>query len=158
MYCLYCLHKYKILYILKMRKKLSLADLELEFYLQGRLMAAFEEPASSQAEMFSNCASQCVRPSPFKSDPFTSHFPTFLDKRKLARSTRVWPGWGSAIKSSQSTFVFAKTRKTTFLLSRCGDARALWNCFGEGEGVTASARDRSQDPNLQYFMWALYRH
>ena len=138
----------KILYILKMRKKnLSLADLELEVYLQGRLMAAFEEPASSQAEMFSNCASQCVRPSPFKSDPFTSHFPTFLDKRKLARSTRVWPGWGSAIKSSQSTFVFA----TTILLSRCGDARALWNCFGEVEGVTASARDRSQDPNLQYF-------
>merc|ERR1712013_373398 len=27
----------------------------------GRLMAAFEEPASSQAEMFSNCASQCIR-------------------------------------------------------------------------------------------------
>ena len=73
----------------KNAKKLSLADLELEFYLQGRLMAAFEEEAGSQAEMFSNCASQCVRPSPFKSDPFTSHFPTFLDKRKLARSTRV---------------------------------------------------------------------
>ena len=71
------------------KKKLSLADLELEVYQKGRLMAAFEEPASSQAEMFSNCASQCVTPSPFKSDPFTSHFPTFLDKRKLARSTRV---------------------------------------------------------------------
>ena len=91
--------KYKVLFVLfaqiqnsldsKNAKKLSLADLEFEFYLQGRLMAAFEEPGGSQAEMFSNCASQCVRPSPFKSDPFTSHFPTFLDKRKLARSTRV---------------------------------------------------------------------
>jgi len=27
----------------------------------GRLMAAFEEPHSSRAESFSNCASQCVR-------------------------------------------------------------------------------------------------
>ena len=151
-YCLSCLHKWKFFIFWKCEKKIvSLADLELEVYLQGRLMAAFEEPASSQAEMFSNCASQCVRPSPFKSDPFNSLRTFFSDKGKLARSIRVWPGWGSAVKSSQSTFVFAKTRKTTILLSRCGDARALWNCFGEVEGVTASARDKSQDPNLQYF-------
>ena len=110
-YCLSCLHKWKFFIFWKCEKKLSLADLELEVYLQGRLMAAFEEPASSQAEMFSNCASQCVRPSPFKSDPFNSLRTFFSDKGKLARSIRVWPGWGSAVKSSQSTFVFCKNQK-----------------------------------------------
>ena len=36
--------------------------------LKGRLMAAFEEPQSTRAESFSNCASQCVSPKDRYSD------------------------------------------------------------------------------------------
>merc|ERR1712192_73276 len=88
----------------------------------GRLMAAFEEPHSSRAESFSNCASQCVSLfSCHKSKPIlqlSAYLPISLASSALYSGLSITGGSHSpSISSSQSS---------GFVASGSAVCSALW--------------------------------